>query len=193
MAPWSGARFKKLFCSIASVLGTIFLVYGMLAGMGISITGYYDEMRQFDTNAYNQLEASTSGIPTLITKLMGHPDITKDVYLCGNGECGTYAAGLSHWTFDDGTTVELDVISPSGGWNLGLNLFATTTFRAGDKVEIQLDNHTWYVDTVKGQRWVAVPLHSGFNRIYYTVPGKNDVSFFKLTTTRSDRGLLPLR
>ncbi|MCU1490079.1 MAG: hypothetical protein JWM85_1484 [Acidimicrobiaceae bacterium] len=192
-APWSAARGGRFFSGAVSILSTILVLYGALIGVAVSITGYYDEMRQFDGNAYNRLEAAMSFIPTLITKAMGHPDIAKDVYLCGNGECGTYAAGLSHWSFNNGGTVELDVVSPSGGWNLGLSMFTTTREVPGNKVMIQLDNHVWHTTTTRGKRWVAVPLHSGFNRIIYTVPGKQDVSFYRLTTTRSTRGLLPIR
>jgi hypothetical protein len=113
------------------------------------------------TEAHRQFAASTSFISTIIPTLMGNPDTTTDTF-----ECGAWEAGLSHSRLDNGYTVELDVISPSRGWNLALKMFMTGEETASNDSILQLNNKLWSVDTVMGQRWVAIPPREGSNRFY---------------------------
>jgi hypothetical protein len=168
-------------------LGTLGLLLGAGIGAAISITGPYDELRQFDTAKYIQLGNVTDFIPTFVTMFIGHPEVVKDTYQCGNGECGIAAPSHSSWTLDDHNGVELDVVAPFGGWRVGIVIADANPKLHGSAVTVQVGNTLSTFTTGVGPRRIFLPLHQGLNRLTYDVPGADPVTFTSITTSRAPK------
>jgi hypothetical protein len=174
----------KLTRIVARLVGTLFVVYGAIVGMGLSITGYYDSLRVTHRATYEAIGNAFGFVPQFVTLLMGHPAIVKDTYHCGNGECGTYQASLSHWFLSNGYDLELDVAAPTGGWWVTVHMFDVNVKHKGDVVILNNASYHRVIKTNGTQRTVKIPLQGGLNRIDITVPGPRSVAFYDLKTIR---------
>jgi hypothetical protein len=162
----------KLTRVLARSVGTLFVLYGAIVGLGTSITGYYDSLRVSHRSTYDTIGDALGFIPQFVTLFIGHPEIIKDTYNCGSGVCGTYEAALSHWNLYNGYDLELDVASPTAGWQVTFHMFDQDQRLSGDIVYLH------------NTGFVAIPLQGGLNRIDITVPGSRPISFYALQTSR---------
>lgn len=169
---------------VSRLVGTLLIVYGAIVGAGLSITGYYDALRVNYRSTYEAIGNAFGFVDQFATLLIGHPEIVKDTYNCANGECGTYAASLSHWVLDNGYDLELDIAVPTGGWQVTFHMFEEYHQGSGDKVLIHNASYQRTVYTTKGQETVAVPLQGGLDRIDIISPGKKPIAFWDLKTSR---------
>jgi len=139
---------------------------------------------RFHRSTYDTIGDALGFIPQFVTLFIGHPEIIKDTYNCGSGVCGTYEAALSHWNLYNGYDLELDVASPTAGWQVTFHMFDQDQRLSGDIVYLHNTGFQRTVKTVRGQETVAIPLQGGLNRIDITVPGSRPISFYALQTSR---------
>jgi hypothetical protein len=183
---------RRAYRNIASILGAAMILFGCFVGVASSITGYDDEMRMAEPNTYWTLQRATSFLPTIATAILGHPDVVRvfqpnTVYGYGAtwGEVGSYQPTKIPTLLFDGPT-EVDVVAPSGGWWLNMNLTPQTAWTArtviaeydggSSKVVVSVPNHI-----------LSVPLHGGVNRVTVTVAPAWSASIESMTFSHSSQ------
>lgn len=60
-----------------AIAGTVLIGYGALVGAALGFTGYYDSLRLKHPAIFRSLERFFSPLPTLVTMVIGHPEISR--------------------------------------------------------------------------------------------------------------------
>jgi hypothetical protein len=97
------------------ILGAAFALWGCLAGVAISFTGYDDLLRTEHPGTWTTLEHATSPISTAIAMVAGHPVLAR----VGAGSVGvrhlrltTLGDGVDSVWLPVGTSAQLTIVSP---------------------------------------------------------------------------------
>ncbi len=113
---WSPRRF------IGRVLvrgfGTALILYGIAAGIAVSITGYYNQISYTSPGFYSAMTRGTSGIGTFIVKILGHPVLTSietNAGITTQGSTFSFGIGTVLYMNLSGTGAQLDITAPSSG------------------------------------------------------------------------------
>jgi hypothetical protein len=166
----SGVRRRALAIGGAALIG-----YGAIAGVAVSMTGYYNGLRGAYPKTWERLQSLTSPIPTALSYLDGEP---KAVDVVGallesnsdpNGGVGTVTFGLAA-----GAPAQLTVASGSPRrYGLQLSAEPQPPPPAGTSVKIVTPdtNRTLQIRPQFAPTVIPISLRRGLNRIVFSVEG----------------------
>ncbi|HTZ09306.1 MAG TPA: hypothetical protein VMB72_09555 [Acidimicrobiales bacterium] len=153
---------------LLTVVGVVAMAYGCVAGLAMSVYGYYDGLRVSEPGTYWDLARLASPLPTLGTMLAGHPVLARaevpHLQTLGNG--GTADLGTTTFAIGSLRTLELEIYAPSSGrWAL-----APTFTEAGGRsgpVTLIVRSGPEHEHLVMGTRprSVVLRLGRGLNRV----------------------------
>jgi len=158
---------------LVTVGGGLLLAWGVVVGIAINMTGYYDGLRAFSPKTYARLENLTSPLPTLIAHLDGKPKATN-IYAPTGLESNTDPnQGVGSVTFPLGQVpVVLTVVSGSPR-RYGLQLIGAPQQAPPKGTTITIanaDTHARFtVPPTFGARIYPIALRRGLNRIAFRV------------------------
>jgi hypothetical protein len=164
-----------------AIVGAVLLVYLSFVGLAISVTGYYDWLRTGSPGTYNALEDATSGFPTILTMITGHPDVVRVIaanapYPEDLGNAGTLDPGRNpFWILRQND--EVDIVAPTTRV-YDLTMHVTASSGIADLSSVELVTHLNGVRHVfalpKNRTWsVPVRLERGLNRAFLAVSFKS--------------------
>jgi len=156
------------------VVGAVFAVWGCLAGVAISFTGYLDLLRRTHPDTYKALEDATSPVSTAIALLAGHPILANveapNVVRISPVHLTSAGAGTEGFWLPAGTSAQLTIVSPD---RREAAIIATMTpgaeLRTGASLSVQVSDasrapHVYPILTPGRQR-IPVELKKGINRV----------------------------
>ena len=98
------------------ILGAVLALWGCLAGVAISFTGYYPVLREKHPGTWSTLEDATSPFSTAIAMLAGHPILARveapNLEQISPVRLTTLGAGVESFSLPAGTSAELTIVSP---------------------------------------------------------------------------------
>ncbi|MCU1492809.1 MAG: hypothetical protein JWO62_573 [Acidimicrobiaceae bacterium] len=162
----------------AKVIGGAALVYGALAGIAVSTSGYYPfdaqshpKLATSDPVTYWRLDRFLSPIPTLFTMIAGHPEIATVTDTGGvNAQLGlvNFNAGNNLFFYLSPSATTVEVVSPdSSHWHLagGLSPGPGNPKGATDILHYRENGVVHSTTLTPGLVKIPLSLHTGLNRI----------------------------
>ncbi len=117
---WSPRR--RLGRIAVRAVGAILIVFGVVVGIAVSYTGYYNQILLTQPALATKLSSSTAWVGPLITKILGHPVIESVSSRSGTitrVNWDSYGIGTIIYTNISGQPSNFSVISPSRAtWSL---------------------------------------------------------------------------
>ena len=152
--------------------GAVFVSYGVLVGLAISMTGEIDSLRKADPGRYLSLERLTSPLPTLITMIEGHPEVVRVIdphaaYPNDRGDYGTNAPGKTLSVYAD--REEVDVIAPGdGAYRMTIHFAVPLQRPVSGTITMQVDDglSVHSIPYKSGIRATTVTLRRGLNQVF---------------------------
>jgi hypothetical protein len=166
---WEGWRRRAV-----AVAGGAAIAWGALFGVAVSFTGYYELPKINKPESFRNLRSVTSFVPTVVSRLAGHPmvvDVASPLGLIEDGDAGPGFGGPIG--FDVGVgPVTLYVAS---GTPRRAGLVASSIGRAAPDARYRLlveqpdTNRRFSIDPVGGPATIPLALRRGLNRIVLRV------------------------
>jgi hypothetical protein len=159
------------------ILGAVFALWGCLAGVAISFTGFPEYFRTAHPGTWTTLENATSPISTAIAMLAGGPMIAEvqapNLVQVSPVQLTTIDAGVKSFGLYPGTSAQLTIISPN---RREAAIVATVeigpALRSGATLSVQIDDaspapHDYQIAS-NGLVRVPIELNRGLNRLLLT-------------------------
>jgi hypothetical protein len=166
--------------TVITVAGSALGALGAIVGFAISLTGPFDLLQERDAGTFDTLEDSFSPVPTLVSKIIGAPLIAsiRGPYVQPPTDVGPFDIQETDATVslaNQATTFTL--VAPSSGTYVlsGRIIPASSKGALNDgKIRVSRMGYRSSVVVVSRDRLVRVPLelHTGINRVSFTVPGR---------------------
>lgn len=109
---------RRLWRVLVRCAGTVVICYGVLAGIAVSITGYYDQITFTQKGLYQDLTSATNGVGDLVTSLLGHPVLTAintSAGITDQTSWDSFGVGDVIYMNISGNPADLEVVSPGQG------------------------------------------------------------------------------
>ena len=155
------------------ILGAVLAIWGCLAGVAISFTGYLDMLRRTNPTTYRSLEDDTSVVSTVMAMVAGRPILGTvqgpNAAQVSPVNLTSLGAGVQSLWLPSGTSAEVTIVSPD---HRQAALVATMTPGAelgkGGTLSVQVINGSRPAGVYPvhaGVMRIPVSLHTGLNRV----------------------------
>lgn len=149
--------------------GAVLVVYGILAGIAVSIPGYYDQITFTQPAVYDKLVSSTAGVGELVTKLLGHPvltSITTNAGITSQTSWDSFGIGTVIYMNVSGNPAQLDIVAPhSGTYDVAMSVGPGPQYQAAGHAKIYLavtdPSGTYYLRYHNGTVLLPLRLRGG--------------------------------
>ena len=155
------------------VIGAVLALWGCLAGVAISFTGYLDMLRRNNPATYRSLEDDTSTLSTVIAMVAGRPIIgtvqAPNAAQVSPVSLTSIGAGVQSFWLPSGTSAEVTIVSPDRREAaLVATMAAGAELGTGGTLSVQLINGSRSAGLFPvraGVMRIPVSLHTGLNRV----------------------------
>lgn len=109
---------------VVRALGTVLILYGVVVGVALSITGYNDQLPTTQPAIYKHLVSASAGVGDLIAKILGHPVLTALNHTAGvtiSPVWHSWGVGTVDYLNLSASPAALEIVVPSTG-NYELNM-----------------------------------------------------------------------
>ncbi len=174
---------RRLWRIVVRGAGTLLICYGVVAGIAVSITGYYDQITFTQPGLYQDLTSATNGVGDLITSLLGHPVLTAidtSAGITDQTSWDSFGVGDVIYMNISGNPANLEVVSPGRGtYDLTMSVGPGPQYSAAGNSPIYLEvrdaSGTYRFRYHNGTVNLPLRLRGGDNHalLSVVVPGRN--------------------
>lgn len=179
---------RRLLRAVIAAIGALFLLFGTVVGVAISITGPDDELMANNLLTYQSLENRFSFVNHALAAIDGRAEVVRIItpgltYPQNLGDYGTYQPGTLRWAILTHPE-ELDINAPAAGvYNVVSRLERTASAPAAGDIEVYVQyGHVIEHQPLRYARAFSAPvqLQAGLNRIWtwVTFTGKQPPDAF---------------
>jgi len=158
------------------ILGAVFALWGCLAGVAISFTGYDEYLRRAHPGTWRTLENATSPVSTAIAMLAGGPILAEVQAPSLEQEppvrLTTLGAGIESFSLPAGTSAQLTIVSPDRREAAIVATVISPALRSGAALSVQVHDaspvpHDFRILS-NGPVRIPIELDRGLNRLLLT-------------------------
>jgi hypothetical protein len=159
------------------LVGAVLAVWGCIAGVAISFTGYYDFLRTKQPSTWNTLEDITSPISTAIAMLAGRPLLAyvqaPNVTRTSAAHLTSLGAGVESFWLPTESSAQLTIVSPGRRQAaIVADMAVGAALRSGGALWLRVKDASStpreYRILGSGRRRIPIALNRGLNRVLLT-------------------------